>query len=185
MPEYAQCPDLSESEIIPLKTVTMTPTKATTFAHLDEASLGWFHLRTVLVSGVGFLADAYDIFAISLALPMIYQVYYPNPAQPHGASTFTKDYPHIDALVKASTNWGNLMGQLGFGYLGDKLGRKKMYGVELLIMIVATIGSAISAPAVYGFSILTIFSIWRFILGIGIGGDYPMSAIITSEFATV
>ena len=27
--------------------------------------------------------------------------------------------------------------------------------------------------------------IWRFIMGFGIGGDYPLSAIITSEFANV
>ena len=109
-------------------------------------------------------------------------MYYPNPSNPNNTSSFTKDHSHIDGWVKASTNWGNLVGQLGFGYLGDKLGRKKMYGVELIIMLVATFGSAISAPAKYGFDILSIFSLWRFILGIGIGGDYPMSAVITSYF---
>ncbi|RKO85928.1 major facilitator superfamily domain-containing protein [Blyttiomyces helicus] len=87
--------------------------------------------------------------------------------------------------MKASTSWGNLVGQLGFGYLGDKLGRKKMYGVELIIMIIAAIGSTLSASAVRGFGVLTILGAWRFFLGIGIGGDYPMSATITSEFAQV
>ncbi|KAI8610544.1 phosphate transporter-like protein, partial [Chytriomyces sp. MP71] len=91
----------------------------------------------------------------------------------------------MDAWLKASTNWGNLIGQVGFGILGDKLGRKKMYGVELIIMIVCTIGSALAAPMKNGWSILVILSIWRFVLGIGIGGDYPMSAVITSEFANV
>jgi PHS family inorganic phosphate transporter-like MFS transporter len=127
------------------------------FNQLDEAKLGWFHLKTIIVAGVGFFADAYDIFVISLALPMIYQVYYPNTSKPNGITTFTSDFPGIDALMKASTNWGNLIGQLAFGYLGDKLGRKKMYGVELLIMITATIGSCIAAPAKYGFDILTVF----------------------------
>ncbi|KAI9366867.1 major facilitator superfamily domain-containing protein [Zopfochytrium polystomum] len=186
--------------------------RAQAFAHLDEAKLGWFHLRAVLVSGVGFFTDAYDIFVISQCLPMIYQVYYSSyakgsyparyvnaSAQPYNANyTYTpanilaqnawiKDgnNVHIDALLKASTNWGNFIGQLGFGYLGDKLGRKKMYGVELIIMMVCTIGSAVSAPAARGFSILVILTIWRFFLGIGIGGDYPMSAVITSEFANV
>jgi PHS family inorganic phosphate transporter-like MFS transporter len=112
----------------------------------SNAKLGWFHLRAVIVSGVGFFADAYDIFAITLALPMLYQVYFPNSAKHNNESTFTKDFAMIDGLVKASTSWGNLIGQLAFGYLGDKLGRKKMYGVELLIMIVATIGSIICAP---------------------------------------
>ncbi|KAI8606986.1 hypothetical protein BC830DRAFT_1159720 [Chytriomyces sp. MP71] len=30
--------------------------RAQAFAHLDEAKLGWFHLRAVIVSGVGFFA---------------------------------------------------------------------------------------------------------------------------------
>jgi len=184
--------------------------RAKAFAHLDEAKLGWFHLRAVLVSGVGFFSDAYDIFVISQALTMIYQVYYSDPynmgsyptqyVDPTAAWNATTKYlpsqnlnswtskgnnVYLDALLKASTNWGNFIGQLGFGYLGDKLGRKKMYGVELIIMIVCTIGSAVAAPAARGFSIVVIIAIWRFFLGVGIGGDYPMSAVITSEFANV
>ncbi|KAL2911119.1 hypothetical protein HK105_209424 [Polyrhizophydium stewartii] len=149
--------------------------RARAFAHLDEAKLGWFHLRAVLVSGVGFFTDAYDIFVIGQCLTMVYTVY-----DPPGYSD-----PQIDALMKASTSWGNLIGQLVFGYLGDKLGRKRMYGVELIIMIISTIGSALSAPAAAAFGILPVLGFWRFLLGIGIGGDYPMSAVITSEFANV
>ncbi|KAI8612578.1 major facilitator superfamily domain-containing protein [Chytriomyces sp. MP71] len=184
--------------------------RAQAFAHLDEAKLGWFHLRAVIVSGVGFFADAYDIFVISQAINMIYQVYYSDYVTgkfPPGTINwdgkpltdlsktpqnqkvdFNNNYPngkHMDAWLKASTNWGNLVGQVGFGILGDKLGRKKMYGVELIIMIVCTIGSAFCAPMKNGWSILVILSLWRFFLGIGIGGDYPMSAVITSEFANV
>ncbi|RKO88204.1 major facilitator superfamily domain-containing protein [Blyttiomyces helicus] len=160
--------------------------KASAFAHLDDSKLGWFHLRAIIVSGVGFFGDAYDVFVIGLALPMVYRVYYPpNSGSSFADSTFQSDQPHIDALMKASTSWGNLVGQLGFGYLGDKLGRKKMYGVELIIMIIAAIGSTLSSSAVRGFGILTVLGAWRFFLGIGIGGDYPMSATITSEFAQV
>ena len=65
MSSYIKCDsEIEESTINP---------HSTQFAHLDNASLGWFHLRAVVVSGVGFFADAYDIFAIQLALPMIYQ----------------------------------------------------------------------------------------------------------------
>ncbi|KAI9346886.1 major facilitator superfamily domain-containing protein [Obelidium mucronatum] len=183
--------------------------RAQAFAHLDEARLGWFHVRAVVVAGVGFFADAYDIFVIGQALPMVYQVYYgpqyikgTYPANMPGINNtaaivktpqntkvdFANNYPngpHMDAWLKASTNWGNLVGQVSFGILGDKLGRKRMYGVELIIMIVCTIGSALCAPMANGWSILVLLSIWRFFLGIGIGGDYPMSAIITSEFANV
>jgi PHS family inorganic phosphate transporter-like MFS transporter len=59
-----------------------------------------------------------------------------------------------------------------------------MYGMELIIMIVATLGLTLSTtgPSV-GVVGLTIF--WRVILGIGIGGDYPNSSVMVSEFANV
>ena len=91
---------------------------------------------------------------------------------------------YIDTLVKASGQVGTLLGQIVFGYLADRLGRKKMYGVELMIIVVCTCASAISGNLVSGFSIFTVLGIWRIFLGFGIGGDYPLSAIITSEFAT-
>lgn len=59
-----------------------------------------------------------------------------------------------------------------------------MYGLELIIMIVATLGCALSASTVRGIDVITMLTFWRFILGFGIGGDYPLSAVITSEFAT-
>ena len=54
-----------------------------------------------------------------------------------------------------------------------------------MIMIVATIGSSLAANTVAGLQVLAILGFWRFILGIGIGGDYPISSVITSEFASV
>ncbi|KAI9204836.1 major facilitator superfamily domain-containing protein [Polychytrium aggregatum] len=158
--------------------------RAKAYAHLDEAKLGWFHLRAVLVSGAGFFTDQYDNFIISLALPMVYQVYYPTDST-MTKSSFTSQFPNYDAWMKAATSWGNFVGQIGFGYLGDKLGRKNMYGIELIVIIVSTIGSAFSASAIRGANILQVLAVWRFFLGIGIGGDYPLSAIITSEFANV
>ncbi|KAI8915209.1 major facilitator superfamily domain-containing protein [Powellomyces hirtus] len=168
----------------------MAPPRANHLASLDEASLGWFHLRTILVAGAGFFGDAYDIFVIGMALPMVYRVWYPPTTDPlkNGTTFNSKNYSnfiHIDALLKASTNWGNLIGQLGFGYLGDKLGRKKMYGVEIIIMMVAILGSTLACSTARGMGVLTMLGLWRFVLGIGIGGDYPMSATITSEFAQV
>lgn len=41
------------------------------------------------------------------------------------------------------------------------------------------------APTISGLSILAMLSLWRFAAGFGIGGDYPMSSVISAEFATV
>lgn len=82
------------------------------------------------------------------------------------------------------TSFGTLVGQLLFGYMGDALGRKKVYGSELIIIIISTINCATSASAVRGVGVLGFLSFWRFFLGVGIGGDYPMSATITSEWSS-
>ena len=58
-----------------------------------------------------------------------------------------------------------------------------MYGLELMIIIFATLAQALtsSSPSM---NIIGLIIFWRVIMGIGIGGDYPLSSIITSEFAT-
>jgi PHS family inorganic phosphate transporter-like MFS transporter len=85
-----------------------------------------------------------------------------------------------DTAIKISSSAGTVLGQVGFGILADIVGRKKMYGLELMVIIFATLAQSLSAasPAV---SIVGIIVFWRVIMGIGIGGDYPLSSIITSE----
>jgi len=82
---------------------------------------------------------------------------------------------YIDTLLKASGQVGTLIGQVFFGIMADKYGRKKIYGSELAIILIATCCSALSAGLMTGVSIFTILGIWRVILGFGIGGDYPLS----------
>jgi len=55
-------------------------------------------------------------------------------------------------------------------------------GIELMIIVTSTFAQALagSGPAVHIIGVLTML---RFIMGVGIGGDYPLSAVITSEFA--
>jgi len=153
--------------------------KITALASLDEAKLSWFHIKAILVSGCGFFTDAYDIFIINLVMPMIGYVYYTDAAHKNHVPNLT------DGLTKGAASWGTLVGQLLFGILGDKMGRKKNYAVVMIILIVSTIGCALAGPSKVGWGICTMIAIWRFFLGVGIGGDYPMSAVITSEFATV
>ncbi|CAG8525504.1 11421_t:CDS:2 [Diversispora eburnea] len=135
-------------------------------AEIDNAEFSWFHIRACIVSGVGFYTDAYDLFAINLVSSMLGFVYFkPSGYVPQ----------NIDIGLKISAACGTLFGQLIFGWFADRYGRKKMYGLELSIMIFATIGSALSADA-FAVSIWGELMFWRFILGIGIGGDYPLSA---------
>jgi PHS family inorganic phosphate transporter-like MFS transporter len=82
----------------------------------------WFHARTCLVAGVGFFTDAYDIFSISIAATMIGYVY-------HNGKSNTANQ---DLGVKVAHSVGTFVGQLLFGWLGDVIGRKRMYGIELV-----------------------------------------------------
>ncbi|KAJ7170579.1 inorganic phosphate transporter [Mycena crocata] len=142
-------------------------------AEVDNAKFSWFHVKVCLVAGVGFFTDAYDIFAINIASTMLGYVYGHNQ----------KLNPNQDLGIKVATPVGTLVGQLLFGWLADIVGRKKMYGVELMIIIVATFAQALSGGA-HAVSIIGVLVVWRFIMGIGIGGDYPLSATISSEFAS-
>lgn len=54
----------------------------------------------------------------------------------------------------------------------------------MIIITIATIFCATSASTEAGLSAIAFLGFWRLILGIGIGGDYPLSATITSEWAS-
>lgn len=145
---------------------------------LDDAGAGgwnWFTARTILTSGAGFFTDSYDVFIINLITPMLGYVYY--------ADNGNKIPSDIEGVLKGMSSVGTFVGQLLFGFLGDILGRK-IYGFELLIIILGTINCATAASAVRGVGTIGFLGLWRFILGIGIGGDYPMSATITSEWSS-
>jgi len=88
-----------------------------------------------------------------------------------------------DTAIKLATSAGTVIGQVGFGILADIVGRKRMYGLELIIIIFATLAQALASnsPSI---DIIGVIIFWRVLMGVGIGGDYPLSSIITSEFST-
>ncbi|KAJ5997222.1 hypothetical protein N7499_006471 [Penicillium canescens] len=137
---------------------------------IDRQGFQWI---VVLVAGLGFFLDGYTLFASNIALPMISYVYWRNDTSSLRLT-----------CINISTLAGTLLGQVAFGFLADKNGRKKMYGVELVLLITATLGVVMSSRGedgsmnVYGWLIW-----WRICVGIGVGADYPLSAVITSEFA--
>ncbi len=129
---------------------------------LNEAPMGRFHMRVLFTAGMGFFTDAYDLFIIGVALALIKVEYHPSP--------------FVIGLVGSTALIAALIGATIFGRVADVFGRKAVYGLEAALMAVAAVGSALSPNLVWLIA-------WRFVLGIGIGGDYPVSAVIMSEYA--
>lgn len=139
-------------------------------------AVSWAEAKLLTIAGVGFLMDAWDLFIINIIYSIILIAYYPKGTQ-------NIDWGLEGGVLKAAANIGNIVGQLFFGFCGDMFGRSAVYGKELFIVIVAVI-LQISAPDSIGGHGITIWlTVFRFIMGIGIGGDYPMSATIVSDRA--
>jgi MFS transporter, PHS family, inorganic phosphate transporter len=131
-------------------------------AALDEASLGRVHVRAVIASGVGFFTDAYDLFVIGIASSLITKEWN------LGAGRL--------AILNSTMLAAAFLGALVFGRYADKVGRKRVYWLVAAVMIAGALGSAF-APSFW-----TLIA-FRFVLGFGVGGDYPVSAVMVSEYA--
>jgi PHS family inorganic phosphate transporter-like MFS transporter len=135
---------------------------AARFSEIDDAHMSKAQWGIVLISGMGFFTDAYDLFIIGVVLKLL-------KSEWHIGSLET-------AIVGATALVSAAIGSLVFGRIADVFGRKYIYGFEVLVLGAGAIASAFS-PNIWW---LVAF---RFILGLGIGGDYPVSATIASEFA--
>jgi len=145
---------------------------------LDVAKTQWYHFTAVVVAGMGFFTDSYDLFVISLITKLLGRINYQVP----GSSSPGTLPDGISAAVRGVAFAGTFLGQIFFGCLGDKLGRKRVYGSTLLIMTICSIASGLSFgkdPK----TVMVTLCFFRFWLGFGIGGDYPLSATIMSEYA--
>jgi PHS family inorganic phosphate transporter-like MFS transporter len=90
--------------------------------------------------------------------------------------------PFVDGtFLRASTHFGAFLGLIVFGFLGDRLGRKRMYTIGLTISFASTFASCFSGNLLAGMRVLTVFAMWRVSLGIGIGICSTMIAVMTSE----
>ncbi|BCU70968.1 MFS transporter [Stygiolobus caldivivus] len=118
--------------------------------------------KSFYLSSGGFFLDGYDLSVISYALLFITKEMSLNAIEV--------------GLVTAASLMGMGIGALIFGYLSDKVGRKKLMGIDLFFFAVFAVLSGLSTNFYQLFT-------FRFLLGIGIGGDYPISSTIVSEFS--
>jgi MFS family permease len=112
---------------------------------------------------MGFFTDAYDLNVISTALLLITPQFHLSSGQV--------------GLVGSTALIASFVGAFVFGRIADIFGRKSVYGIEAAVMVIGAILTAF-APN-FAWLLVT-----RFILGIGIGGDYPVSATIMTEYAS-
>ena len=145
-------------------------------------------------------------------LPNLYnpvtQSWYPNPN-----TVYTNEFVPIyqaqttdlkNSIANAAII-GSILGQLLFGFFGDMIGRKWNFVATATLIILGCLGSATSmlgkaipcptnAAGVCGsntqlpqnsmYDVYIQLTIWRGILGFGVGGEYPLASTITSESAT-
>jgi MFS family permease len=128
---------------------------------IDAAELQPIHWRIWFLSAMGVFLDGFDLFIVAVAMPLIVTSLSPSPA--------------MQGLIGASTVVGAIVGASVLGHFTDRWGRKYLYLADLSIFIVLAVLSGFAWDT---YSLIT----FRFLLGIGIGADYPICASYVTEF---
>lgn len=113
------------------------------------------------------------------AMPSQYNLAVINYATMMIRESYPASSPQLTSMVASCSLVGAIMGQLTFGYIGDAIGRKRGMIFTLLLTIGGALASALLPWGVQ--SIYYILAACRFILGLGVGGVYPLSATTASE----
>src|SRR5580698_7114226 len=145
-----------------MSTSAAPPADADAFQSLDDSRVTKAQLKIMFISGMGFFTDAYDLFVIGIVVSLLKPEWNLSTSQV--------------SWLNSSTLLASAVGAVVFGRVADMLGRKRIYGYEVLILAIGALASAFAPNYVF-------LLICRIILGIGIGGDYPVSATIMSEYS--
>lgn len=129
---------------------------------LDESPLTRLHIRVWLLAAMGIMLDGFDFFIVGVAIPLIKVDLDPTPFQV--------------GLISSAAVVGAIFGAVIIGRLADKLGRKLVFKIDLAMFVTFALLSAL-APSV------TLLILFRFLLGVGVGADYPIAASYVSEIA--
>src|SRR6202790_1429911 len=122
-------------------------------ARLDSLRWSGFHTRVVLALGITWILDGLEVTlagALAGALKESPRVHFTN---------FDIGFSNSAYLA------GAVLGALGFGWLTDRIGRKKLFFITLTLYLTATAATALS------WSVAS-YALFRFFTGAGIGGEY-------------
>ncbi|MGH8372040.1 MAG: MFS transporter [Gammaproteobacteria bacterium] len=128
---------------------------------LDRAGIGRLHRRSAWAAGLGIFLDGYDLSIIAVALILLKPQWQLGPFQ--------------TGLLGAAALAGAFIGGLLGGPLADRYGRKAIYLLDIATFLIAALASG------FAWDVASLVAI-RFILGIGVGADYPLSATYLVEF---
>lgn len=124
-----------------------------------------------LVTAFGFYSASYALFATNLISPALAFLYWPDSAK--GNHGFNIDIATLSATI---------IGMVLSGHAADRWGRTRVYGVELVFVIIATLSIAQASNGLEGSMNIEVWIyFWRIVLGIGIGAEYPVTAITAAE----
>jgi putative MFS transporter len=128
---------------------------------LDQAPIGPLHRRSAWAAGLGIFLDGYDLSIIAVALILLKPQWQLGPFQ--------------TGLLGAAALAGAFLGSLLGGPLADRYGRKAIYLLDIATFLIAALASG------FAWDLASLVAM-RFILGIGVGADYPLSATYLVEF---
>ena len=122
-------------------------------SRLDALSWSGFHTRVVLALGITWILDGLEVTlagALSGALK----------------ESPTLNFSNFDVgLSNSAYLAGAVLGALGFGWLTDRIGRRKLFFITLALYLSATAATALSWN-------VASYALFRFLTGAGIGGEY-------------
>ncbi|HJO95198.1 MAG TPA: MFS transporter [Victivallales bacterium] len=130
---------------------------------INEHEMTLRHWGLWLITGAGFALDGFDLFIIGVAMPLLMQDF-----------TWLGSDPLMIGLIGAAAPIGAIIGAAVFGRLTDTLGRKFILLLNMIIFIIFSILCGVA------WSVWSLI-IFRFIAGIGIGGEYPVNSSYIAE----
>lgn len=129
---------------------------------LDRLPFTRMHAKLVGGAGIGWALDAMDVGLISFLMVAIKKEWHLSPDDVSWIATMGFIGMAIGATVS--------------GFLADRIGRRSVFVVTLVVYGLATGLSAMSSG-------LLMFLMFRLVVGLGLGGELPVASTLVSEYA--